>query len=100
MSTEEYIEAMDEAIAAYKEQQRVDAEKMLIKMAAKLYDAYKEYNPNGDYLSFYITKNSISIHNTYWSSDFEHPIKAIDDGEFRSLDVRELDEEEQEDVND
>lgn len=94
------INAMDEAIASYKQEQRVVAEKMLIVMAAKLYKEYKRYNPNGDYLSLCITKNSISINNAFWSKDFEYPINAFDDGEFRSLDVRELDEEEQEDVND
>lgn len=98
MSTEEYIEAMDEAIALYKQEQREQAERMLIQMARKLFEAYKEYNPNGEYLSLYITNLSISINNVFWSKDSDHPINAFDDGEFHSRDIRI--EEEQEDVND
>lgn len=99
MSTEEYLNAMDEAIAAYKQEQREQAERMLIQITRKFFDAYKEYNPDGDYITIAITNGNISINNAFWAKDSEKPINCYDDGEFHSLRVK-FDEEEQEDVND
>ena len=53
-------------------------EMKMVDKVKELIEIYKEYNPNGDYLSIgiFIKHGHISIHNTYWDEDADAPVNV------------------------
>lgn len=56
------------------------AEKKMIEKVRELIAIYKEYNPDGDYLTIaiYAKQGYIGINNAHWEADNPDKIKPID----------------------
>ena len=53
-------------------------EMKMVDKVKELIEIYKEYNPNGDYLSIgiFIKSGHININNTYWDEDVDAPVNV------------------------
>lgn len=58
-------------------QSRKDIEIALVKKMMEIQELYKQYNPEGNYLSCYITQDYISCNNSYFDEDAEHPVNVF-----------------------
>jgi hypothetical protein len=58
---------------------REECEKLITEKLLEIRKIYKEYNPNGDYLTAHITNNHVDFNNEYWEggNDEEKPIDVI-----------------------
>lgn len=60
-------------------EQRKQIENELINKALELYQMYKEYNPNGDYLSVSFLNGYVNLFNEHWENDKDHIIDCFYD---------------------
>lgn len=51
-------------------------EKKIIAMAQEIYEEYKKFYPDADYLKIALYKDVVIVNNEYWDRDFEHQINA------------------------
>ena len=67
-------------------EKRKQIENKLIMKALELYQMYKEYNPNGDYLSLSFLDGYVNMFNEHWENDKDCVIDCyFDDGEDRVI---------------
>lgn len=65
---------------------RKQIENVLIMKALELYQMYKEYNPNGDYLSLSFLDGYVNMFNEHWENDKDYVIDCyFDDAENRVI---------------
>lgn len=60
-------------------EQRKQIETELINKALELYRMYKEYNPNGDYLSISFLNGYVNMFNEHWENDKDRIIDCFYD---------------------
>lgn len=53
---------------------REECEKAISEEVEKIWDIYKQYNPNADTLSLHITEAIILVNNEYWQDDINKPL--------------------------
>lgn len=53
---------------------REECEKAIAEQTEKIWDIYKEYNPQADSLSLHITRELILVNNEYWKGDANKPL--------------------------
>lgn len=53
---------------------RKECEDKMLCLLKEIVNTYRQYNPNGDYLSLGFVKGTVSINNDYTEDDKEHPI--------------------------
>lgn len=53
---------------------REECERAIAEEVEKIWDIYKQYNPNADTLSLHITKAIILVNNEYWQDDINKPL--------------------------
>lgn len=71
------IDPMDEAIAEFKKIKREDLEREILEMFGEIVKKYKEYNPQGDYLSCSYVDETLITSNAYYGRDRENPVDAF-----------------------
>lgn len=59
---------------------KVECEQLLIQKLLEIQKIYKEYHPDGDYLTLHISNIAISINNAHWAGgkDSDHPINVFE----------------------
>lgn len=62
---------------------RQETEDSIHELMQRIYEVYKQYNPNGSYLSLTINHKYMSMNNVYYGNDIDHPINASWVGEER-----------------
>lgn len=60
-------------------EKRIQIENKLIMKALDLYQVYKEYNPNGDYLSLSFLNGYVNMFNEHWENDKDNVIDCYFD---------------------
>lgn len=71
------IDPMDEAIAEFKKIKREDLEREILEMFGEIVKKYKEYNPQGDYLSCSYVDGTLNTNNACFGRDRENPVDAF-----------------------
>lgn len=61
------------------DEKRKQIENDLIFKALELYQMYKEYNPNGDYLSLSFLNGYVNMFNEHWEKDKDNVIDCYFD---------------------
>lgn len=55
-----------------------ECEKKLVNKIKEMWDIYKEYNPEGDFINVYISNGILTINNRYYGADGNKPIDYWD----------------------
>ena len=53
---------------------REECEKQIIDLMTQIRDVYKEYNPDGEYLSLAVMDNNLMANNMCYTDDADHPL--------------------------
>lgn len=57
--------------------EREECQKQIRDLMIQIRDVYKEYNPDGKYLSMFINGDDLEdlmVNNTYWNDDADRPL--------------------------
>lgn len=54
---------------------RAECEAKLAALMIEAWEVYKQYNPEGEYLTMDIINGKVSANNSYWAEDKEKPIQ-------------------------
>ena len=59
---------------------RSECEELLVRKVLEIRRIYKEYNPDGDYLTMHVSNTAISINNSHWigGKDAGRPINVFE----------------------
>ena len=59
---------------------RAECEELLVRKVLEIRRIYKEYNPDGDYLTMHVSNIAISINNSHWigGKDAGRPINVFE----------------------
>lgn len=57
---------------------RAECEAKLEALMREAWEVYKQYNPEGEYLTMSINDGVLSINNAYWAEDAEKKVSIFD----------------------
>lgn len=55
---------------------KAECELLILHKTEEIFKIYREYNPDGNYLTMYVLNGHVSCSNNYQEADSEHPISA------------------------
>lgn len=72
---EEFLKEFEKAMTKEgKNTKRKECEKQIRDLMIQIRDVYKEYNPDGEYLSFAIMGDTLMANNMHFTDDADHPL--------------------------
>lgn len=77
---EEFLKDFEMAMTKEeKNMKREECEKQIIDLMIQIRDVYKEYNPDGEYLTLTIMGDTLMAYNMAYADDADHPVDIYDD---------------------